>query len=193
MACCLTAPSHYLNQCWLSLVRLCGIHLRAIQQRAPKYLFHIISLKIRLSKLLPLFPGANELKTHPDSSGVANDCVFTGDICGTGGRRVQSCQLQRIGYCCEKMDPTLTGRTTGYRPLDMSKHCTLNRILWDTFDTLDSQDSGLWYLYGATPSATIVMTYSTSHDDHLIFVISGTTVLILKLDPSYYCFQTQVP
>ena len=113
MACCLTAPSHYLNQCWLSLVRFCGIHLRAIQQRAPKYLFYIISLKIRLSKLLPLFPGANELKTHPDSSGVANDCVFTGDICGTGGRRVQSCQLQRIGYCCEKMDPTLTGRTTG--------------------------------------------------------------------------------
>ena len=32
MACCLTAPSHYLNQCWLiiSIVRPSGIHLRAI-------------------------------------------------------------------------------------------------------------------------------------------------------------------
>ena len=29
MACCLTAPSHYLNQCWLIIsLRSCGIHLR---------------------------------------------------------------------------------------------------------------------------------------------------------------------
>ena len=30
MACCLTAPSHYLNQCWLSSVKFCGIQLMAL-------------------------------------------------------------------------------------------------------------------------------------------------------------------
>ena len=30
MVCCLTAPSHYLNQCWLSLVGSLVIHLRAL-------------------------------------------------------------------------------------------------------------------------------------------------------------------
>ena len=37
MACCLTAPSHYLNQCWLkSSVRSCCIHLRAISYLIPE-------------------------------------------------------------------------------------------------------------------------------------------------------------
>ena len=30
MACCLTAPSHYINQCSLTICGTCGIHLRAI-------------------------------------------------------------------------------------------------------------------------------------------------------------------
>ena len=32
MACCLTAPSHYMSQCWLSSKVFCSIHLRAISQ-----------------------------------------------------------------------------------------------------------------------------------------------------------------
>ena len=30
MACCLTAPSHYLNQCWLIISKVLGIHLRTL-------------------------------------------------------------------------------------------------------------------------------------------------------------------
>ena len=30
MACCLTAPSHYLNQCWLIVSVSCGIDMRAV-------------------------------------------------------------------------------------------------------------------------------------------------------------------
>ena len=36
MACCLTAPSHYLNQHWLLIIGFCGIHMRAILQRVTK-------------------------------------------------------------------------------------------------------------------------------------------------------------
>ena len=32
MACCLMAPSHYLNQCWLSSNAFCGIHLTVMSQ-----------------------------------------------------------------------------------------------------------------------------------------------------------------
>ena len=46
MACCLTAPSHYLNQCvWVNVacssVRFCCIHLRAISRSVPKLLSYI--------------------------------------------------------------------------------------------------------------------------------------------------------
>ena len=34
MDCCLTAPSHYLNQFWLIINVFCGIHLRAILPEA---------------------------------------------------------------------------------------------------------------------------------------------------------------
>ena len=37
IACCLTAPSYYLNQCWLlELMRIYGIHMWAISQRMPE-------------------------------------------------------------------------------------------------------------------------------------------------------------
>ena len=39
----------------------CGIYLRAIMQRVPKLLYCVMSLKIRLLKLLPNLPGTNEL------------------------------------------------------------------------------------------------------------------------------------
>ena len=39
MACCLTAPSHYLNQCWHIIIKVHDIHLRAISleiSQSPK-------------------------------------------------------------------------------------------------------------------------------------------------------------
>ena len=60
MACCLTAPSHYLNQCWLIIS---GIHLRAILQEIPEPSVTEISLKITYLKYCSNLLGANEL-TH---------------------------------------------------------------------------------------------------------------------------------
>ena len=62
MACCLMAPSHYLNQCWLIIrVRSCGFHVRAISQELPQWSITKIYLKITCLKFHTNFPGANEL------------------------------------------------------------------------------------------------------------------------------------
>ena len=61
MACCLAAPSHYLNQCWL--------FINGVLWHSPKTNFSGRSQDISLSnesevytcKILPHFPGANEL------------------------------------------------------------------------------------------------------------------------------------
>ena len=62
MACCLMAPSRYLNQCWLkSSNAFHGIHLRAISQEVHEILFHKLSLKITLLKLQLHIPGVDGL------------------------------------------------------------------------------------------------------------------------------------
>ena len=62
MACCLTAPSHYLNQCRLIISEghNCGIHLRAISQEMLK--IHILDMDVPITnlRLWPHLPGANE-------------------------------------------------------------------------------------------------------------------------------------
>ena len=45
MACCLMAPSHYLNQCWLIISEVCDNHLRAISQEIPRPSITKITLK----------------------------------------------------------------------------------------------------------------------------------------------------
>ena len=45
MACCLTAPGHYQNQCWLIS---CGIHLKATSQDVVKDLIRNMCLEITL-------------------------------------------------------------------------------------------------------------------------------------------------
>ena len=61
MAYCLKVPSHYLNQYWLIIKGVCGIHLSTISQEMLKILILEYSLKITQSKLQPHLPGANEL------------------------------------------------------------------------------------------------------------------------------------
>ena len=68
MACCLTAPSHYLNQCWLFLIVVLWHSFVSNFTANVKatVLFCImtwVSLKIIILKLLPYQPGGNEL-TH---------------------------------------------------------------------------------------------------------------------------------
>ena len=60
MACCLTAPSHYLNQCWLIIS---DIHIREISQELPQPSITKSCLKITCTcvKFHSNFPGANEL------------------------------------------------------------------------------------------------------------------------------------
>ena len=65
MACCLTAPSHYLNQCWLITSMVQWHSMSSVSQDIPQPLTTKISLKITHPKFTLNLPGANELKlTH---------------------------------------------------------------------------------------------------------------------------------
>ena len=58
--CCLTAPSHYLNQCWLiNLLR--GMHQRAISQEVLKNSICNINEKFTLLKYFEHLPGTDVL------------------------------------------------------------------------------------------------------------------------------------
>ena len=46
MACCLTAPSHYLNQYWLTINDIFKYSLRAIQMKCSRYLSLILIRKL---------------------------------------------------------------------------------------------------------------------------------------------------
>ena len=57
MACCLMAPSHYLNQCWLVSEESCGMHQRAISHWVPQLLICMMRLKkILLKKITATYP-----------------------------------------------------------------------------------------------------------------------------------------
>ena len=63
MACCLTAPSYYLNQCWFIIIEdQWHTHLRAFSQEIPKSSITKINLKITCQKFHSDPPGSNELK-----------------------------------------------------------------------------------------------------------------------------------
>ena len=59
MACCLTAPSHYLNQCWLIISKVLWHSSEDIITRRFEDTI-IKRLKIRFLKLHQDFPGTNE-------------------------------------------------------------------------------------------------------------------------------------
>ena len=63
MACCLTAPNHCLNHCWLLISQVLWHSPESnFTVNAQVWLLvYIISLRIILLKLLPHLPGANEL------------------------------------------------------------------------------------------------------------------------------------
>ena len=63
MACCLIAPSHYLNQCWpiISKVQWHSSGCNAILQEIPQPPVTEISLKITYLKFCSNLPGSNEL------------------------------------------------------------------------------------------------------------------------------------
>ena len=74
MACCLTAPSHYMKHCWLIISQCCDIHPRATSYEVLKISIWGISLKITLFKLFSHPLGANErrlLHRCPDNGATA--------------------------------------------------------------------------------------------------------------------------
>ena len=61
MACCLTAPSHCLNQCWLNIIRVLW---HSLFYEMLKISILDMSFKITYLKLQPYLPGANELRVN---------------------------------------------------------------------------------------------------------------------------------
>ena len=61
MACCLTAPSHYLNQCWLIRGSV-AYFWEQFRRNCSRYRFRIWVWKRHFEKIFSNPPGANELK-----------------------------------------------------------------------------------------------------------------------------------
>ena len=62
IACCLMAPSHYLNQCWLIIISdVQWQSPRAISQEIPQPSIKKMWLKVTYPKFHSTLPGANEL------------------------------------------------------------------------------------------------------------------------------------
>ena len=73
MACCLAAPSHFLNQCWL--IRFCVIPTRALSQRVPKLLCCIMNfLKNHNFRITAISPKSHWALpwSHIEHEGVLN-------------------------------------------------------------------------------------------------------------------------
>ena len=92
MACCLTAPSHYLNQCWLIItsVRSSDIHLRATSQKTPQPSITEIICKIKYLKFHSNLPGASELQYGrvcccPVTPHLLTDSLPPADLCAVHG------------------------------------------------------------------------------------------------------------
>ena len=62
MACCLTAPSHYPNQCWLIISNVLRHLSDALSYKDLKISINKTRLKIEFLKAHPNLPGANKLR-----------------------------------------------------------------------------------------------------------------------------------
>ena len=74
MACCLTAPSHYLISVDWSSVKPSDIHIKAISQEMPQPSIIKICLKITYLKFHSNFPGANELMVTSMTCPIVSIC-----------------------------------------------------------------------------------------------------------------------
>ena len=76
MACCLTAPSHYPNQCWLIITKVQGYSAEGNFPRDTLPSITTISLKITFPKFHAHLSGANELKNHPNGRRYCTNLYF---------------------------------------------------------------------------------------------------------------------
>ena len=70
MACCLTAPSHNLNQCWHKVI---GIHPSEISHKICRICWPKLPYKMKLSKVGIHLPGENKLNRVALASYQANN------------------------------------------------------------------------------------------------------------------------
>ena len=95
MACCLTAPSHYLNQSWMPSVRSLGIHLRALSLDDVKIPINKTRLKIAVLKWSPRGQWVKEGQTdgQMDMISVAPTPCVTG-----GAKNVNNVKITSMEY-----------------------------------------------------------------------------------------------
>ena len=98
MACCLTAPSLYLNQYWLSAVRSCGIHQSALSWEDLKIPINKTRLKIKFLELHSDLPGANELKYHFQIHYTESVKLLLGKCCKTFVYNEKSALVQVMAW-----------------------------------------------------------------------------------------------
>ena len=91
--CCLTAPSHYLNQCWLIISEVVWLHLRAFSLEMLKISILDMSLKMTNLRFHSNLPGVSELTVpmglRGGAKGVKTDQVLN--------PRVHAPQLSTVG------------------------------------------------------------------------------------------------
>ena len=83
MACCLTTPSHYLNQIWLIISRILWPSSQGNGIAHTPVKNTIVHLKITHSKSNPYLPGANELTPLAHWGRVTHICVGKQTIIGS--------------------------------------------------------------------------------------------------------------
>ena len=116
MACCLTAPSHYLNQCWLIISESSDIHIRAISQEMLQPSITEICLKITYLKFHLNFPGANELILNVRSS--------TNRLCCRSVDRVVTWKL----HSCLDVDASWWLARKSLPPFHIMNHCNISSV-----------------------------------------------------------------
>ena len=100
MACCLMAPSHYLNQCWLIISKVQWHSSECNFKEIPQPSVPEISLKITYLKFCSNLPGANELNV----ASFTGTAVFYQPGMLQGGSVTHECSPQRaIGYYLEAL------------------------------------------------------------------------------------------
>ena len=116
MACCLTAPSHYLNQCWL-IIRGVLWHTSEVLQELLKVSIQDMSLKKTFWKIFSNPPGANELRTfYPDNNKMSYQAlIFTAPVIPGTNKLILSLHTNILYY---------------YSFLHLANFSNLSQILW---------------------------------------------------------------
>ena len=107
MACCLMAPNHYLNQCWLNIS---CIHPRAISQKMCKICWQKFSFKIWVLKIIMHLPGDSESNTRSTKNKHCNHNKTLPILCTSlniySTHIQENCLWMLLVWCFERLKVT---------------------------------------------------------------------------------------